>query len=1335
MNDTFMEDGKIMTKKVKDLNQGIQNKDALLFTLQSEKKTIEESFKAAEDRRNHAENDMQLLRKEREEMEDRLRDLASSHVHKSSVDAKDKLLSDQIKANRDLTNEVRTQRDHIKDIESECEKLMESLKEQTTNLDKMHRENEENVHKWEENTRRLEAQVELLGKERVAFESECRVKERAITELQETTGDMKISQQETRNSLDESKQRCSKLKIQLEELERAMEDERSVRIQVESDLLEAKRHLFTSKELESKGRESRSELTAETENLTSKLEEMSKKQIATQSKLNNAQNYIVQLEVDKGLKTQLDEELPRVKQKLLKVSGQLEVETGKVESLEKAINAKENRVAELETQLKNAVDNECRLKEIMQSTENEYVAKEAYDSMRKDYDDLYEIADGLKGKINEISDEIYMLRKEKERVGDNLSSLKSQYEAVVIEKDSLQFQLHQTKQDQEKSLKKLSEAKCEFEEQTAIVNRLQDELKESRRQSSSLQNTIDGLSEGNLDLDTEVKEWSTKCSRLRAQIEDLQSENMSLHQRGLEDARQVGNLKLINERLERKHESLGQDVKRLNENADDESNRCRELAKQLSTVNNENKELESAIQNLEKEKCEFAKQIEEQRQEMGRQGQDLKDSRSDYEKLQSEMKEKAKLQTGMQNSLKAKNESIYEYQTAAESLKNEQRRSRKAIEELTRDLDDHKMMMEALESEKEAVHERLENNVARNIVVSEELESLKVDYRDLHEKYDELEEKNGALKDELTVAKDDTLIHAQRRQEGVAEKERLKTDIASVEGRLETLKGALDESRKKSEKLESALKLAEREAEEAAKVYEERSQEKEAKIKGLERQDAVMKGELEKMQQGYKRSSEENEKSRSMTMVERKRGNILDSEVRKLKVEMEEFEKELREKKEAVDSMEEEIKEKMRRNTQLTETLEEKNELILSLQSRVTNLVKRIEGSESETKVSRDELRKASNETNVLKNDLERAEQKISELQIALNSQNQCVSDYAHKFGRLENEMMGLETDKSIYRQERDKALDEKENLRSQLKSLKEIDDAKSKENERYKEEIKVLKNKLHLIGQASDLKRREMEKEIEEKQIEAHNLKTLMADLKRDYHSTKEQLELFEDEVSSSLAEKERVSSNYLMVSSSFDKVKSELGELQDENSSLRAALSSSNEKIVSSEKERKFCEDNFECAKKKLSRLIRDAENTAKELKRLKEDKTSVEGKLDALQKKTLAEVTGQYSEVIRLKAEVDCLKEELTRRDQTGIGNDVMKRDTDDIAVQIDHSAELERFNKRMKALQESEMNLKSELKLAKNKLSHYSMEREKWEDSIQGETVVKIMMIALTFQFLS
>ncbi len=86
----------------------------------------------------------------------------------------------------------------------------------------------------------------------------------------------------------------------------------------------------------------------------------------------------------------------------------------------------------------------------------------------------------------------------------NKADLAKKIDKFSTENQSLQFQLQQTNGDLEKNVKRLNECKQDYERQSGLVNRLQEDLKESRKTVAGLQNTIDGLSEGNLDLDAEV---------------------------------------------------------------------------------------------------------------------------------------------------------------------------------------------------------------------------------------------------------------------------------------------------------------------------------------------------------------------------------------------------------------------------------------------------------------------------------------------------------------------------------------------------------------------------------------------------------------------------------------------------------------------------------------------------------------------------------------------------------------------------------------------------------------------------------------------------------------
>ncbi len=174
----------------------------------------------------------------------------------------------------------------------------------------------------------------------------------------------------------------------------------------------------------------------------------------------------------------------------------------------------------------------------------------------------------------------------------------------------------------------------------------------------------------------------------------------------------------------------------------------------------------------------------------------------------------------------------------------------------------------------------------------------------------------------------------------------------------------------------------------------------------------------------------------------------------------------------------------------------------------------------------------------------------------------------------------------------------------------------------------------------------------------------------------------------------------------------------LEAANNELRNELKLRNDKLHDYLKESKANEDNLASIKKQFSRIQRDYDKSVKDCEELRIAKIQADEKLEQLQKKTLTEVTGQYSEVIRLKAEVDCLKEEIEKREKSKV--ELVKESylMESSAMEEKFSVEIDKLKEKISEQQRIEVRLKSELKFAQSKLVSSGKERERWEETIKG-----------------
>eukprot|EP00794_Sanderia_malayensis_P018306 gene18306-20129_t len=1318
-NDNLSEDSSGLLKELKSQAYGIATKEAELAAMNEEKKAMENLLKTAEEMAIKLEEELQTIRKDKEDTETKLEDLVNSHIHKSYFDEKNRLLEEQIITNNELMQEVKHQREYVKRIEPERKKFKEELEEKDSLYERLSNDSNIQIKNLKKELNVLEENVSNLNDERSQSEAIIETKKTEISKLQNCLHDLEGETNEAKQNYEKVKQKYDQLKDKQADTETQLVEEKQLRLKLNSDYLELKRQFAALKGIEAKGKESRKDLSQEIEQLASKFEISNKRIEELEVELNTSKNYVSQLEVDRNIKEQYEEEISHMKEKILKISSLLEVELGKNKMLQMNINSKDIRIGELQAQVKNTFDSELRIKEMVTKTEQNYVSKEAYDNLRRDLEQLSETENIRTNELDACKAEVMELKTELSSLKTCESNLRKKVEKLTTDIEAKQFHSQQTNADLEKNIKRLNDCKQDYERQSGLVSRLQDELRESRKNVAGLQSTIDGLSEGNLDLDSEVKDWSTKCSRLRIQIEELQSDNMTLHQKSLEEARQNNNLKNLNERLERKKVSLTQDVNMLTEMVEDESARSRNLAKQVNDLSNEKKYQENCITELERDKAEIQEQNQAQDKEISKLFEELNAFKSQCKLQNIEIEDKTMKIDELCAELNGTKDEIKELEETVESLKLDLRNNHELSDEIASDLRSQTSLVKTLEKENASLQKKSENYLKNNQSVSEVLRDTKNELHNITEKYTMTSNSFESLKGEHCQTKEDLHCAIALNRNITRENEEFQREIEHIKDKRKMLHEKLQKIEAENDGLKSNLLLKEKLINDAERSLEKASTKTIEISASNEQQIAALMEENNQLQVANEKLCSEKEQFESACSMEQKKKDMLEKEIKQLKDETADIESLLREKKFAIQSTEEQLETKIQRIAQQSGVIEEKNDLILSLQCKVTDSMKMKEHLENEIRVIKDDKKKVLKENSELANNLQRSKQKLAELESELNDSKQIILQMNDKRENIEARVLAMDTDNMIFRQERDNALTDNENLRLQLQNIKRMHEQKKQELDCKEQESSSLKGKLTLLENSyrnKDMKIKQLQDKFEEKLEENASLKSDILSIKKNYKVQNERLEQITAEKEHTEKGKEIAMNDFMLCSSDLELLKRDFKELACDYDELKNQLRLSNDKLHTCTIECKLTGESLQASKKQLSRLQKDVDNTTKELERVKLEKLQAEEKLDQLQKKTLAEVTGQYSEVIRLKAEVDCLKEEIAKTDETKSqsNNDAFFAES----ASAESILEIEQLKEQNNELQKNEVMLKSELKFIQSKLASSSKEREKWEEAIKG-----------------
>ena len=1322
VNQNITEDKETLQRRVKRITSDITGKEHLIAKLGEEIKVVHQSRSEAEELRNRMESEIDSMRKDKEEALKRLQTIMSTHVTKDSIDQKDKVLANQIHINEDLTNEVKKQRDYIEDIKNECDNLRQTLEKDRNDAAKTREGLMGDIDKYASKINLMAEEITASKKAQGKLERERATSSKDLAQVKKELDDVKVENNCLRKNCDDQQSKITREQQKISELEKALKAEKLNADDLEEEISQLKRQLTSLQTLSQTGKESRAELQKELKKANDDLEAANRRSSDVQAKLNDAYTTISKLEVEKALKDDLEEELHLLKQKLMKSNSDLEVALGEKEDLKNVVNARGKKVAELEVQLKNAVDSSCKLKQLVKDSEEEYISKYAYDKTRNDLTDAYQEISNLQEENEQLTSQLKSIEVERDSISEDKNKIHEILELSQHEVNTAKSQLIQVRSEFDKSNRSIAEYKQNIEKQDEFVIKLQKELKEVKQVNTTLQSSIDELTQVNSSLDNEVKEWSGKSSRLRKQLEDLQSENMALHQGTVEVGRENASLKNAANRLERKCSSLEKEIARISALLENGEQQIKGLKQKLSDFKADKIHLELSLEETTKEKLDLSQSNIDVFEELEEVKGELKRVTDEKSLLQEQLNEVSDKNENLEKVLKENDTKIAQMQKTISAVKVDERKQRDKLDETLQKLKEEQSKSAVLKNDHIEMKANFDIQHEEQARVSRELESEKQRVREAELVQKELKEVLKENSDELNRKKQLVKELEDVKIVNAKEKDKMQSEISSLKGSMNALSNALERNQQQKDLLVKDLTENRRQLNKVEFASAQSNEVLSKKIEAAEKSLSEMQSKYKTIQDSYDRVCKEYENLKAANSDEKRKVNNLERDKEKLSEEVTKLTTVSRKMEETIDSLSDELQQKALKAGQHNTTLEEKNDLILSLQGKLTSLLKKADHLEQEVRNSREETIKSTKEKAEVKNELQRQDKKLADSQLVITELNESIMSYQEKIARLEKTAVGLQTDKVLFRQERDEAKIDLDDTNSQLQNLKK--DYRDKIHE-FDKLYKNIENKQkHILSleatvKSQDSKRKELDKKIKLFEEEKLDLKASLINMQEEYNSIKRQFEMLEREAKAEKEDKEKVIENYLFCTSSIDSLEEEKRLLKSENDKLMNLVTATESRLDCSEQERRKSEQLAEDIRRKLVKQEREYQLSVNDSERLKSENNNLVKKLDELQQKTLSKVTSQHSEVIRLKAELDYMKEELDR------GNKTQHPDQIRASLEKEFKTREEKYTKEITALKEkvavsqkNESAAKSEIKLSRNKLTAYVKDRENWEEKVKS-----------------
>lgn len=361
-----------------------------------------------------------------------------------------------------------------------------------------------------------------------------------------------------------------------------------------------------------------------------------------------------------------------------------------------------------------------------------------------------------------------------------------------------------------------------------------------------------------------------------------------------------------------------------------------------------------------------------------------------------------------------------------------------------------------------------------------------------------------------------------------------------------------------------------------------------------------------------------------------------------------------------------------------------------------------------------------SKENGTLKNELVKRDHEINSLKHEIEELNHNLTDAFARIDEKENEIETIETDKLYLQQDIDEIRIELEEKSQELNRLQKQHEQKTADVERMSRENK------NILGKYSN-----MEKQMkinEERNRELTKIKNEIQDtilaLKKDLEQTNHELNRYKGETEcleglkqNLEKERDRTISEYVECRNTSEIMRRERDKYTDENITLKNNLIEQQDAVNESRKEIRLLENKNAQLKRALLQYERDGEDIVDENARLKNENQLLTAKITRMQNETLAEVTEKYTESVKLRAELDAVKNELRRRNKLLSHQSSVSSESELSNIESTHRREVTLLKSQIEKLSEEEAKMKSELNMTKNKFSIYMKDRTRIENEMK------------------
>lgn len=324
-----------------------------------------------------------------------------------------------------------------------------------------------------------------------------------------------------------------------------------------------------------------------------------------------------------------------------------------------------------------------------------------------------------------------------------------------------------------------------------------------------------------------------------------------------------------------------------------------------------------------------------------------------------------------------------------------------------------------------------------------------------------------------------------------------------------------------------------------------------------------------------------------------------------------------------------------------------------------------------------------------------------------LNSKNQILNE--------------LDSERNIFELEIKTNKSEREIIQENVSKLKQKLEQKTTDYEYLEKEFRTLQLKTTAIEKQAKL----MTEQLNDQNKQKEELLQENSDLQIKYEDTlksnnklngeKQCLEALKVNLEN---EREKIIKEYMECKNSYELKEHVREKLISELNEARKTVMENRELINNKNKDNRFLEDKLIDFKRQIDQKTKEYDGIYKENIKLKNNNQITNSKLAKMQDETLKEITSKYTESVKLKAELDTVKNELRRRNQfLEKQRSSVASETELITMEAQYRKEVTILKEQLDKINQENANIKTDLNLTKNKYALYMKDRVRLENEIR------------------